>query len=126
MTDVRASATSIDVVQRAWRALWEDRPEELAELVHPRATLMPSTRPARSVYFGSGQVMQMLEDVRRALGPFEIVFHDFIEDDDGRVTASGHLMARDDAGRLSRVPITTKFTVEDGLIVHMEEARGCD
>jgi ketosteroid isomerase-like protein len=102
-----------------YSAFVDGRLNDLLSYLHPKVTWEPVTRPGRSFYLGHAETLQLVNDVRDALGAFRIEWEQITELGDGRVVCAGHIVLITDAGEAPGPFVESTLTFRDGLIVDL-------
>jgi hypothetical protein len=90
--------------------------------LHAKVTWEPVTRPGRSFYNGHAETLQLVKDIRDALGEFRISWDELNELNDGRVVCAGHIVLISETGETPGPFIESVLTFRDGLIIDLESS----
>jgi hypothetical protein len=126
MTALEPDQTSVHVARAMYSALVAGRLDEMLSYLHPKVTWEPVTRPGRSFYVGHAESLQLVKDIREALGEFRIDWADISELSDGRVVCAGHIVLITYAGEAPGPFIEATLRFRDGLIIDLESRRLTD
>jgi ketosteroid isomerase-like protein len=120
MTALEPDQTPVQIARAMYSALVDGRLDEMLAYLHPKVTWEPVTRPARSFYVGHAETLQLVTDLREALGEFRIDWEEICELSDGRVVCAGHIVLITDDGEAPGQFIEATLRLQDGLIIGLE------
>jgi limonene-1,2-epoxide hydrolase len=119
-TDVTANEaqgrTPAQVVLEFYAAIRDRRIDDILALVDPQVVCHPLVRPGLSVYRGYDGMIRLSEDMHAAHGEYDFTA-DRITEDGATVTVHARIVPGTGQDVL---PVTTEYTLQDGLILTIE------
>jgi hypothetical protein len=88
--------------------------------IHPDIKCMPLIRPGRTLYVGHEEILQLVIDVRSALGEHRVDWEEFAERGDGRVVCIGRSVMFTATGEIPGPYFECILTFRDGLVIQLE------
>ena len=101
-------------------AIFDGRTDDVLALVHPGVVWRPVTRPGLSAYHGRAGTARMVADITAAYGHTQPEIVAISEDAPGQVRVEAIVVRVTGDGEVAAPPITSVFTLEDGLVKLME------
>lgn len=107
-----------------WRAHQEGRIGAMLALVHPDVVWRPLTSTGRSEYRGYQGTIQMLDDIRAAIGEYRMEFEELHQLPAGNVMGLGRVYRKVDGEEVAGPPVEALFGFRDGLVVSLDSLPG--
>lgn len=117
---------STQVVFELITAIGDKRVEDVLARVHPDVVCQPVVRPGLSQYVGHDGMVQFISNLDAAFGQYRLDIEEITSDGGTRVTVRTRIIARTADGDRELPPITSIYTLEDGLVKAIESEYRAD
>jgi SnoaL-like protein len=106
------------IVRDLYEAIRDNRIKDMLALVHPDVTCRPLVRPGLTVYHGHDGIVRLASDMHATHGHYQIKITRITEQPGPQLTVQAWIIP--EPGRGTQLPVTSVYTLRDGLITTIE------
>jgi SnoaL-like protein len=117
---------STQVVFELIVAIGDKRIQDVLARVHPDVVCQPVARPGLSQYVGHDGMVEFVSNLDAAFGQYRLDIEEMTSDGGTQVTVRTRVIAKAGNGARELPPITSVYTLEDGLVKAIESEYSTD
>ena len=114
----------VQLVLALYAAIRDCHIEDMLAVLDPEVVCFPLVRPGQAVYHGHNGMIKLVDYMHDLHGDYQFEVDDITERDlpkgKVKVTAQARILPEPGRGLASEVPVTTVYTVQDGLITWID------
>ena len=120
---MNTESAPVQTVLALYTALRDSQLKDVLALCDPDVTCRPLLRPARSVYYRFDGMARLINDMHAAHGQYQVRI-DSVTEKDGRTITVQATIIPEPARNEPPLPVTTVYTLHNGLITAIESWPG--